>query len=429
MRVIFSAMPKQVNFDILDELRWRGMLFQHTEGLPKALQEGPVTAYAGFDPTAVSLHVGSLVPIMGLVHLQRAGHRPIALVGGGTGLIGDPSGKSAERQLHTAFTVSANAEAIHRQLEKFLDFSGKNAALLRNNAEWLTELNAIDFMRDVGKHFTVNYMLQKESVSARMETGISYTEFSYMLLQAYDYLELHRREGATLQVGGSDQWGNITAGMELIRRTLGAEAHAMTFPLVSTAAGTKFGKTEAGSVWLDPALTSPYKFYQFWINVDDRDISSYLRLFTLLSRAEIEALDEQTKSAPEKRAAQIALAREVTARVHGTENARIVEQASGVLFGGADPRGLSGEVFETLAGEIPAAALPAATGIADVLVELKLAASKGAARRLLEQGGVYVNGERASAATTMASRTALQGKYQLIRKGARDYGLVKISDS
>lgn len=427
MRVIFSAMPRQVNFDILDELRWRGMLFQHTEGLPKALESGPLTAYCGFDPTATSLHVGSLVPIMGLVHLQRAGHRPIALVGGGTGLIGDPSGKSAERQLHTAFTVSANSEAIRGQLEHFLDFSGKNAALLRNNAEWLTELNAIDFMRDVGKHFTVNYMLAKESVSARMESGISFTEFSYMLLQAYDYLALHNRDGATLQVGGSDQWGNITAGLELIRRSLGAEAHALTFPLVSTAAGTKFGKTEAGTVWLDPKLTSPYKFYQFWINIDDRDISSYLRLFTLLSRDEVEALDAEVKASPEKRAAQVALAREVTARVHGESNARIAEEASAILFGGGDPRGVSASVFHTLAEEIPSAAVPVETGIADALVALELVVSKGAARRLLEQGGVYMNGDRASGATTMGSSTPLNGGYQLIRKGARDYGLIKLT--
>ncbi|MBA2687346.1 MAG: tyrosine--tRNA ligase [Gemmatimonadaceae bacterium] len=420
-------MPKQVNFDILDELRWRGMLFQHTEGLPKAFEEGPVTAYAGFDPTATSLHVGSLVPIMGLVHLQRAGHRPIALVGGGTGLIGDPSGKSAERQLHTAFTVSSNAEAIRAQLEKFLDFDGKNAALLRNNAGWLTELNAIDFMRDVGKHFTVNYMLQKESVNSRMEAGISYTEFSYMLLQAYDYLELHKRDGATLQVGGSDQWGNITAGMELIRRTLGAEVHALTFPLVATAAGTKFGKTEAGTVWLDGKLTSPYKFYQFWINVDDRDIPAYLRYFTLLPRGEVEALDAEVQAAPEKRAAQVALARDVTSRVHGEAGARIAEQAAAVLFGGTDPRGLSASVFEALADEIPSAAVAADTGITDALVALKLVASKGAARRLLEQGGVYVNGERATAATTMSSCVPLSGGFQLIRKGARDFGLIKVA--
>ncbi len=421
-------MPKQVNFDILDELRWRGMLFQHTEGLPKALAEGPVTAYAGFDPTASSLHVGSLVPIMGLVHLQRAGHRPIALVGGGTGLIGDPSGKTAERQLHTASTVRANTEAIRAQLEKFLDFEGSNAAAMRDNAEWLTELRAIEFMRDVGKHFTVNYMLQKESVNSRMEAGISYTEFSYMLLQAYDFLELHKRDGATLQVGGSDQWGNITAGMELIRRTLGAEAHALTFPLVATAAGTKFGKTEAGTVWLDPKLTSPYKFYQFWINVDDRDIPAYLRYFTLLSRGEIEALDAEVSAAPEKRAAQAALARDVTSRVHGEANSRIAEQAAAVLFGGGDPRGMSADVFDTLADEIPSASVAAETGVADALVALKLVASKGAARRLLEQGGVYLNGERASAATTMTSSAPLNGGYQLIRKGARDYGLIRIQN-
>lgn len=417
-------MPKQVNFDILDELRWRGMLFQHTEGLPQAFEGGSVNAYAGFDPTAASLHVGSLVPIMGLVHLQRAGHRPIALVGGGTGLIGDPSGKTAERQLHTALTVNTNAQAIGAQLEKFLDFDGPNAALLRNNAEWLTELNAIDFMRDVGKHFTVNYMLQKESVNSRMETGISYTEFSYMLLQAYDYLELHKRDGATLQVGGSDQWGNITAGMELIRRSLGAETHALTFPLVATASGTKFGKTEAGTVWLDPKLTSPYKFYQFWINVDDRDVPSYLRYFTLLSREEVESLDAGVKAAPEKRAAQAALAREVTSRVHGEASALIAEQAAAVLFGGGDPRGLSGDVFATLADEIPSASVAAETGIADALVALKLVASKGAARRLIEQGGVYINGERATAGITMAQ--PLSGGYQLIRKGARDYGLIKV---
>lgn len=426
MRVIFTAMPKPANSDILQELRWRGMLFQHTEGLEQALGAGSITAYAGFDPTATSLHVGSLVPIMGLVHLQRCGHRPIALVGGGTGLIGDPSGKTAERQLHTAELVRENSAAIGKQLESFLDFTGKNAALVRDNAEWLTGLNAIDFMREVGKHFTVNYMLAKESVQARLEGGISYTEFSYMLLQAYDFLELHRREGATLQVGGSDQWGNITAGLELIRRTTGGDAHALTFPLVTSAAGTKFGKTEAGSVWLDAKLTSPYKFYQFWINIDDRDIASYLRLFTLMPRTEVEALDAEVKASPEKRMAQNALALEVTARVHGDPAARISRDASAVLFGGSDPRALAGDVFDTLAAEIPYAIVAGDDGIADVLVALKLAASKGAARRLLEQGGVYVNGERVSAGVTMNSVAPLSGGYQLIRKGARDYGLAKL---
>src|ERR1041384_2438498 len=264
---------------LLEELKWRGQLFQYTEQVEAALGRGQVTGYVGFDPTAPSLHVGNMVPLMGLVHLQRAGHKPIALVGGGTGLIGDPSGKASERPLSDASTVAANAAAVGKQLERFLDFSGPAAARMVDNAEWLTQLKAIDFMRDVGKHFTVNYMLQKDSVKGRMDAGISFTEFSYMLLQAYDFLELNRRYGATFQMGGSDQWGNITAGIELIRRTAGAEAHGVTFPLVATAAGTKFGKTESGAVWLDATRTSPYKFYQFWINVDDRDVGRYLRFF------------------------------------------------------------------------------------------------------------------------------------------------------
>src|SRR3954469_8995058 len=296
---------------LLDELSWRGMVYQHTDGLADALATGSGDAYAGFDPTASSLHVGHLVPVMGLAHLQRAGHKPVALVGGGTGLIGDPSGKTAERQLLSGEEIEANARAIEKQLERFLDFSGPKAARMRDNATWLRPLKAVEFMRDVGKHFTVNYMLAKDSVQSRIEGGISFTEFSYMLLQAYDFLELYRREGVTLQMGGSDQWGNITAGLELIRRVEGKTAHALTLPLVTTASGTKFGKTEAGAVWLDPTRTSPYKFYQYWINVDDRDTSKYLRYFTMLSRDEIEAHDAATKSSPEKRAAQIALARDV----------------------------------------------------------------------------------------------------------------------
>lgn len=417
------AMPKA---DLLAELRWRGMLYQNTEGLGDALAAKSVSAYCGFDPTAPSLHVGNLVPVMGLVHLQRAGHRPVALVGGGTGLIGDPSGKATERQLHEAEKVFANAESIGKQLQKFLDFTGKNAALMRDNAEWLVKLNAISFMRDVGKHFTVNYMLAKESVQARIEGGISYTEFSYILLQAYDYLELNKREGVTLQVGGSDQWGNITAGLELIRKTTGAEVHALTFPLVSTAAGTKFGKSEAGSVWLDANLTSPYRFYQFWINVDDRDVSTYLRLFTLHTKEEIENLDAAVKSEPEKRRAQTALAREVTTRVHGDSVARIIEEASAVLFGGADPRKLSADVLATLKEEIPFATITKDASLVDALVALKLAASKSAARRLVEQGGVYVNGERASGDTAPGSLSPLAGGYYLVRKGARDYGLLSL---
>src|SRR5919206_4002012 len=316
---------------LLDELSWRGMVYQHTDGLADALATGEVTGYVGFDPTASSLHIGNLVPVMGLVHLQRSGHRPIALVGGGTGMIGDPSGRATERQLMSLDEIAANADAIERQLSHFLDFGGPRAARMRNNATWLTPLKAVEFLRDVGKHFTVNYMLAKESVQSRIEGGISFTEFSYMLLQAYDFLELYRRDGVTLQMGGSDQWGNITAGMELIRRVEGKAAHALTLPLVTTASGTKFGKTEAGAVWLDPLRTSPYKFYQYWINVDDRDTGKFLRMFTLLSRNEIEALERLIEKVPEKREAQQALARDVTARVHGDEAARIAEDVSKVL--------------------------------------------------------------------------------------------------
>src|SRR3954468_7895502 len=276
---------------LLDDLKWRGLLYQHTDEVGDVLNSGPVSGYIGFDPTAPSLHIGSLLVIMLLVRLQLHGHRPVALAGGGTGLIGDPSGKGSERPLADANIVAENTESIRRQLERFLDFSGSNAAKLVNNAEWLVELRAVDFMRDVGKHFTVNYMLQKDSVQGRMEAGISYTEFSYMLLQAYDFLELRRRHDVRLQMGGSDQWGNITAGIELVRRTLGLDAHAITSPLVTTAAGTKFGKTESGAVWLDASMTTPYKFYQFLVNVDDRDAGKYLRYLTLLDRPAIESLD------------------------------------------------------------------------------------------------------------------------------------------
>ncbi|MDQ4079902.1 MAG: tyrosine--tRNA ligase [Gemmatimonadota bacterium] len=415
---------------VLDELGWRGLIHQYTEGLAESLAAGPVSAYCGFDPSATSLHVGSLVPVMGLVHLQRAGHRPIALVGAGTGMIGDPSGKRAERRLMTPDMVEANAAQIHGQLERFLDFSGPAAARMRNNAEWLLPLSAIGFMRDVGKHFTVNYMMQKESVKARLEEGISYTEFSYMLLQAYDYLELHRREGATLQVGGSDQWGNITAGIELIRKVTGATAHALTYPLFATASGAKFGKTEAGAVWLDANLTSPYQFFQFWINTDDRDVGKCLRQFTLLPRKTIEGLDGETAEHPEQRRAQQALAREVTERVHGLEAARVAGEVSALLFGASDPKSLSAGAFEALAKEVPFVRISAdgaGIDVLDLFANAKLVASKGAARRLLEQGGLYVNGDRLSASDKTITRDRLlPGGHLLLRKGARDYVLVKV---
>jgi tyrosyl-tRNA synthetase len=410
---------------LLDELSWRGMVYQHTDGLAEALATGELNAYVGFDPTASSLHLGHLVPVMALTHLQRAGHKPIALVGGGTGMIGDPSGRTAERQLLSEDEIHANARAIEKQLSHFLDFKGARAARMRDNAAWLRPLKAVEFMRDVGKHFTVNYMLAKESVQARIEGGISFTEFSYMLLQAYDYLELFRREGVTLQMGGSDQWGNITAGMELIRRVEGKTAHALTVPLVTMASGSKFGKTEAGAVWLDAERTSPYKFYQYWINVDDRDTGKFLRLFTLLPRKEIETLDKQIATAPEKREAQQALARDVTGRVHGEDAARVAEEVSKVLFGKSDPASLSEPVLKALSQEVPFAEVTETAGLLDALVLLKLAASKSAARRLVEQGGVYVNGQRAAADTDLGATKRLAGKYHLLRKGAREYGLLR----
>ncbi len=421
------------SIDFLDELAWRGLLHQQTEGLADWLRRQRVSAYCGFDPTAASLHVGNLVPVMGLVHLQRAGHRPIALVGGGTGLIGDPSGKSSERPLSSTETIAENARALHSQLERFLDFSGPRGAQMLDNAEWLTKLTAIEFMRDVGKHFSVNVMLGKESVRGRLEEGISYTEFSYMLLQAYDFLELHRREGVTLQIGGSDQWGNIVSGTHLIRRVAGGTAHGATLPLVTTSAGIKFGKTEAGAVWLDASLTSPYRFYQFWINADDRDAGRYLRYFTLLSREEIEQLEAALAEHPEQREAQRMLARDVTARVHGAEAAQVAEAVSQLLFGKGDPTALSSEALVALAAEVPFAELLAPDErVLDTLELFTVAfpasiASKGAARRLLEQGGLSVNGVRLAATDKVVGLDRLlAGEYALLRKGARDWAVVRV---
>jgi tyrosyl-tRNA synthetase len=421
---------------LLDELTWRGLVVQYTEGLPVALAAGSVTAYCGFDPSAPSLHVGNLVPLMGLVHLQRAGHRPVALVGGGTGLIGDPSGKLGERQLNAPEVVAHYARAIEAQLRRFLAFDGPHAALVHDNGEWLMRLGAIEFLRDVGKHFRVNAMLQKESVRARLEkeTGISYTEFSYMLLQAYDFVELYRRVGVTLQIGGSDQWGNITAGIDLVGRLTGARAHGLTLPLLTTASGTKFGKTEGGAVWLDPARTSPYQFYQFWINTDDRDVGKLLRYFTLVPREEVEVLEELVAEHPERREAQRALARELTNRVHGAEAALVAAEVSDLLFAGADPMVLSAAAIDALAREVPFVELPApgpGLGGVDVValfVAARLAPSKGAARRLLEQGGLSVNGRRLPADARMIPLDMLlTGRHLLLRKGTRDHCLVRVA--
>lgn len=426
--------------DFLDELRWRGMLVQHTEGAAAALALGPVSGYCGFDPTATSLHVGNLVPVMGLVHLQRAGHRPVALVGGGTGLIGDPSGRSTERPLADAQQIEANAAAIGRQLERFLDFEGPVGARLLDNAEWLVPLRAIDLLRDIGKHFSVNYMMAKDSVRSRLDEGISFTEFAYMLLQSFDFLELHRRHGVGLQIGGSDQWGNITAGVELVRRALGAQVHGVTLPLVTRADGSKFGKSEGGNVWLDPALTSPYRFYQFWINCDDRDVAAYLRMFTLMDREACEALDRATAEHPEAREAQGTLAFDVTARVHGDAAARSAREASRLLFDRrADPRDLSPEALHMLRDEIPYRRLSAVRDVAvapgdvvrlsmlDLLTDTGLVKSKGEARRQLQQGAISVNGRRLAADEHFIDGSdAIAGSYFLVRKGAREMALVEL---
>ncbi|MCC6774299.1 MAG: tyrosine--tRNA ligase [Gemmatimonadaceae bacterium] len=417
----------------LDELAWRGLLAQNTDCVAQSLASGTTAGYCGFDATGSSLHIGHLVPVMGLTHLQRAGHRPIALVGGGTGMIGDPSGKSAERNLLTLDQVAENSAGIRSQLERFLDFSGAQAAQLRNNADWLMELRLVDFLRDTGKFFGINTMLAKDSVKSRLETGISYTEFSYMLLQAYDFLELNRRDGVTLQLGGSDQWGNITAGTELLRKAAGVEAHGVTLPLVTNADGSKFGKTAAGtSVWLDAGRTSPYKFYQHWINTDDRDAGRYLRMFTLLEREAIEGLEAALAEHPEQREAQAALAADVTTRVHGDEATSAAREASRVIFDRkADPRALPEAVLAMLWDEVPQAGAAAdadgGVSVVDVLVASGLVKSKGDARRQLQQGAVTVNGRKLSTEeTSVAVGEALAGGYFLVRKGARDVALARV---
>src|SRR5918993_6032907 len=347
---------------LFEEFEWRGMLYDATDGAREALAREKVTAYIGFDPTASSLHVGSLLPIMALARLQKFGHSPIALVGGGTGMIGDPSGKSAERSLMSIEEIDANARGMRAQLERFLDFTAApNAARMINNADWLRKVGLLEFLRDTGKHFTVNYILAKESVKRRLggDEGISFTEFSYLLLQAHDYLHLHRTTGCTLQLGGSDQWGNIVAGCDLIRKVEGGRAHGLVLPLVTTSAGTKFGKTEAGTVWLDPQRTSPFKFYQFWLNADDRDVVKYLKFFTWLDRATIDALEQTVTDAPEKREAQRTLAREMTTMVHGADELERAERASQVLFGGS-LAGVSTADLLMVFEDVPSITLPAA---------------------------------------------------------------------
>ena len=418
--------------DLYGELEWRGLVYDATEGLRDVLAREQVTGYIGFDPTATSLHVGTLVPILALARMQRCGHSPIAIVGGGTGLIGDPSGKSIERTLMTADQVEANVAALRAQLSRFLDFGvAKNPARLVNNAEWLTKMSAVELLRDVGKHFTVNYMLAKESVKRRLdsEEGISYTEFSYLLLQSYDFVMLYDRFRCTLQMGGSDQWGNITAGIDLTRKLRGAKVHGLVLPLVTTASGSKFGKTEAGTVWLDPALTKPFEFYQFWLNADDRDAARYLRFFTFLPPERVRELEEATTRAPEKRAAQRELAREVTRLVHGESAVREAEAATAKLFGGS-VRDMSASELLQVFGNVPSFTLdidPRGISITELLSSTGVSSSRSEAARLVRGGGIYINDERVTdERATITADQAIDGQLFVVRKGKRDNFLVKI---
>ncbi len=421
---------------LLDEYHWRGMIQDLTEGANEAFAGGPLTAYIGFDPTASSLHVGSLLPIMGLVHLQRSGHHPIAVVGGGTGLIGDPSGKAQERQLLTRDQVAENLEGIRGQLEHFLDFGVEaNPARMVNNLDWLGELRTVDFLRDVGKHFSVNALLRKESIRRRLEDeegGLSYTEFTYVLMQAFDFLTLYDRHRCTVQMGGSDQWGNITAGIDLIRRMRGGRAFGVVFPLVTSETGVKFGKTETGTIWLDPARTSPYRFYQFWLNTDDSDVGRFLRYFTLLDRARVAELEAEMAERPHERGAQRALAEEVTGRVHGETGLARARQATQVLFGGA-LEGLGGDEIADIFADVPSSELPRqalegeGASIVDILTGAGVASSRGDARRSIQGGGVYVNNVRVEDGDgRVAVGQALEGRFLVLRKGKKSYHLVKL---
>lgn len=406
--------------DLIKTLDARGLLQDATEGLAERLRQNPVTAYVGFDPTADSLHVGNLVPVMGAAWLQRFGHTPIVLVGGGTGMVGDPSGKRSERPVLPLDQIDRNAEAIRGQLARFLSFEGSepNVARMRNNAEWLRKLPLMDFLRDTGKHLTLGFMLQKESVRSRLESGISYTEFSYMMIQAYDFWHLFRTERCELQVGGSDQWGNITAGIELIRKREGREAYGLVFPLITTASGTKFGKTEAGNVWLDPTKTSPYQFYQFWINTEDVDVRRYLLMFTFISPDEIERTMGEHAQDPGKRVAQRLLARDVTARVHGEAATEEAIRTSEALFSG---KGASQGMPERKVSRRELGDL----WVVELLVASGLASSKADARRGIQGRGFYLNDEPIETTDLRLGEDQLQGppdnRFVILRKGKKNY--------
>ncbi|WP_405482317.1 tyrosine--tRNA ligase [Streptomyces sp. NBC_00009] len=417
--------------DIVDELQWRGLLALSTDedALRKAFADGPITFYCGFDPTAPSLHLGNLVQILTMRRIQLAGNLPLGLVGGATGLIGDPK-PNAERTLNAPETVALWVERLRGQIERFLDFEGPYAARMVNNLDWTSGLSAIDFLRDIGKYFRVNKMIAKEAVSRRLnsDAGISYTEFSYQILQGMDFMQLNRRYGCTLQTGGSDQWGNLTAGTDLIHRVEPeASVHALATPLITKADGTKFGKTESGTVWLDAELTTPYAFYQFWLNADDRDVSKFLRIFSFKSREEIEDLERQTEERPQARTAQRALAEELTTLVHGADQCAAVIAASKALFGQGDLGELDEATLEAALSELPHAKVDALGPVVDLLAEVGLVASKSAARRTVKEGGAYVNNVKVAAEDAVpATDELLHGRWLVLRRGKKNLAAIEV---
>jgi tyrosyl-tRNA synthetase len=429
---IFTFEPMN-NF--LNELKWRGMLADSMPGTEEWLSKGPTAGYVGFDPTADSLHVGHLVQIMLLVHLQRAGHTPIALIGGATGMVGDPSGKSQERNLLSANDIAHNTAAIQKQMESFLDFS---SAKLLNNLDWFGSMGFIDFIRDVGKHIPVTYMMAKESVKKRLETGMSFTEFTYQLLQGYDYYHLYTQHQCRLQMGGTDQWGNMTTGTELIRRKAQGEAYAFTTPLITKADGSKFGKTESGNIWLSPEKTSVYDFYQFWLRSSDSDAAKYIRIFTLKSKEEIEAMEAQHALAPHELKLQRALAEDITVRVHGAAGLKMAEKTSDMLFGKATTEELKAlsesEILQIFSGVpmfyVAAAEFQSCTELAELLsVKAAVFASKSEARRMLQAGGVSINQSKVGLNDLPTNNSLIQGKYLLVQKGKKNHHLLIVQNS
>jgi tyrosyl-tRNA synthetase len=419
---------------VLEDLRWRDLMAHCTDdvALERALAAGPITFYCGFDPTAPSLHFGNLVLLVTMRRLQLAGHRPIGLVGGATGLVGDPSGRTAERTLNDPDVIAGWVERIRSQVERYLSFDGPNAAIIANNLDWTAELSAIQWLRDIGKHFSVSRMLAKESVAARLESGgISYTEFSYQVMQAVDFLELYRRHGCTLQLGGSDQWGNLTAGVDLIRRVESATAYALATPLITRPDGEKFGKSTGSTLWLDPELTSPFAFYQWFLNTDDVVVGTYLRVFSFRSHDEIAALESAAATRPEAREAQRALATEVTELVHGADATRAAIDASEALFGGGDLRALDAATLEAAFADLPRATVDGANGlpsVLDLLVDSGLSESRGQARRVLGEGGAYVNNVRVADVAAVPDRAdLLAGRWLLLRRGKRHLAVAEVS--